>query len=301
VDPNRNYAYLWGGTTGGLVSGLPPAVDQQIPFYAQTSPNPVDQTYFGTAAFSEPDTQNTRAFFLANNVITYLSNHTSGRLMLRPWGHTTDPCPDDALLTELGQALSDAMIDEDLGLGPYQNKIGLGLYPTNGTSNDWAYAVTGTLGYVVEHSTAFHPAYTTLHAPGVQWRNVMEMFTIACEGALDPRATGVLTGRVVDASGQGVQADLTLAKTSTTPYSSNGGIRDLGSTTAGATSLEEQQVMTLRTRPDGTFRWTLNPSTRPIADAEEAYALTATAPGGTAVREVVLARGGSLALDLVLG
>jgi hypothetical protein len=301
VDPNRNYAYLWGGTTGALVDGVPPApAAETVPLYASTSPNPVDQTYFGTDAFSEPDTRNTRAFFLTNAVVTYLSNHTQGRLMLRPWGHTTDPCPDDELLTELGQAMSDAMIPYDPAERPYENKIGLGLYATNGTSNDWAYAVTGTLGYVVEHSTAFHPAYTSQHAPGVQWPGVMEMFTIACEEALAARSHSVLRGRVADAAGQAVQATLTLTKATTTPYSRNGGVRDLGSLTAGRTELEELQVLTLTTQPDGTFTWHVNPSTRPIAEAEEAYTLTVEAAGRTTSTAVVVARGQSLDLDLVV-
>jgi hypothetical protein len=296
VDPNRNYAFLWGGTTGGLVQGLPPAVDEYLPFFAQTSPNPTDQTYFGTDAFSEPDTRNTRDFFLAHAVVTYLSNHTQGRLTLRPWGHTTQAPPDEALLVELGRALSDAMIDEDLGFGPYENKIGLGLYATNGTANDWAYAATGTLGYVIEHSTSFHPAYTTVHAPGRQWPQAMEMFTVAAEEALRARSHSVLTGRAVDAAGTPVQAALTLSRTFSTPYSKNGPGRDLGQLTALKSALQETQQLSLTTRPDGTFTWHVNPSTRPIATAPEAYTLTITAGGRTATRQVVVARGQSLAL-----
>ncbi|CAN5288117.1 hypothetical protein BH23ACT9_BH23ACT9_38060 [soil metagenome] len=300
VDPNRNYAYLWGGTTGGLLNVNGPG-SQTLPFFATTSPNPTDQTYFGTQAFSEPDTQNTRDFFLSNAVVTYLSNHTSGRLMLRPWGHTTDAAPDEAMLKDLGQRMSNAMIRQDLSLGPYANQIGLGLYATNGTSNDWAYAATGTLGYVVEHSTSFHPAYGSTHAPGQQWPGVKEMFTIACEAAVDPASHCVLSGRVTDAAGEGVPATLTLSRTFTTPYSRNGGARDIGSLTARATALVETQALTLTTAGDGSFEWHVNPSTRPIAEiagTTESYQLSVD--GGAPV-EVTIGRGQRQVLQLLTG
>ncbi len=297
VDPNRNYAYLWGGTTGGLVNYAGPGAET-LPLFASTSPNPIDQTYFGTDAFSEPITRNTREFFLTNAVVTYLSNHTSGRLMLRPWGHTTDAAPDGELLRDLGQRMSEAMIDEDNNLPPYDNKIGLGLYATNGTSNDWAYAATGTLGYVVEHSTSFHPPYGSLHAPGQQFPRAMEMFTIAAEEAMKATSHSVVTGRVLDADGAPTSARLLLTKTSVTPYSSNGGGRDIGSLTAGATELEEQQVLELAVGVDGKFIWHLNPSTRPIAGGEESYELTVVL-GDIVVTDpipVVVERGGTLDL-----
>ncbi|HWG93357.1 MAG TPA: M14 family zinc carboxypeptidase [Mycobacteriales bacterium] len=301
VDPNRNYAYLWGGTTGGLVN-IPAPAGETVPFFAQTSPNPVDQTYFGTDAFSEPDTRNTRDFFLSHAVVTYLSNHTQGRLVLRPWGHTTVPSPDDALLTELGQALSDAMRDPVNHFGPYENKIGLGLYATNGTSNDWAYAATGTLGYVIEHSTAFHPPYTSAHAPGQQWPQVVEMFTRACEEALRPRSHSVLTGTVTR-DGAPVPARLTLTRTTATPYSRNGGVRDVGSATARRTELTETVSLVLET--DGAFTWHVNPSSRPIAErpsGPEAYTLVAEAldGSGTTTQQVVVDRGQARELDLRL-
>ncbi len=294
VDPNRNYAYLWGGTTGGLVNYSGPGAET-LPLYASTSPNPTDQTYFGTDAFSEPITRNTREFFLSNAVVTYLSNHTSGRLMLRPWGHTTAAPPDEALLTDLGQRMSKAMEGFPSGFGQYENKIGLGLYATNGTSNDWAYAATGALGYVVEHSTSFHPTYSSAHAPGQCYPGVMEMFTTAAEEAMRTRSHSIVKGRT---SGP---ATLQLTRSFDTPYSRNGGARDIGSLTAGRTELAETQVLELAV--DGAFSWHVNPSTRPIAeigDTVETYTLTVTTDGATTTREITITRGETLDLgDLV--
>jgi VCBS repeat-containing protein len=294
VDPNRNYAYLWGGTTGSIANGV------DFPLFASTSLNPFDQTFHGHDAFTEPEVVNNREYFLANNVITYLSNHTSGRLVLRPWGHTTEPAPDDAILTDLGQQLADAMIGAGFDT-PYENKIGLGLYPTLGTSNDWAYAATGTLGYVIEHSTEFHPRWNTLHAPGQVWPYAVEMFMRAAEAAADPAHSGVLEGTVTDANGDPVAATLTLTKTFTTPYAGDE-YQNTGATLSLEDGVTETQTLTLET--DGTFRWFLNPSTRPIAELggdEETYTLTVTAADGHEVTtELLLQRGETVELDLTV-
>ena len=295
VDPNRNYAYLWGGTTGSLVNGI------DAPIYASTSSNPLDQTYYGTEPFSEPEVANNRDFFLHNNVITYLSNHTSGRLILRPWGHTTAPCPDDALLTEMGAAMSLATETDDL-VG-YESKIGLGLYPTLGTSNDWAYAATGTLGYVIEHSTSFHPGYFTLHGPGTQWPQVMEMFLRTAEYAADDRCFATLAGKVTDASGAPLAGTITLAKTFATPFAGLEEYQGTGQLTAMASELEETIELTLEVGPTGTWEWHVNPSTRPIAEignAVENYRMTVTSAAGTHTQDVEVARGQALTLDVAI-
>ncbi len=304
VDPNRNYAYLWGGTTGGLLT----VGDVSYPLFASTSANPIDQTYYGTEPFSEPEVDNNRQFFLTNNVITYLSNHTQGRLILRPWGHTTDACPDDALLTDLGARMSVAT--EHDGLVGYENKIGLGLYPTIGTSNDWAYAATGTLGYVIENSLGnFHPAYSSLHGPGNAWPSVIEMFLIASEEAALPRAFSTLTGTITDADGQPTSAVLVLTKTFSTPFqpldpTDPTAYQGTGQLTALADSLEETIRIELTTRPDGTFTWHVNPSTRPIAELEgatETWTLTADTGLASTSVEFEIARGESKVLDLQVG
>lgn len=286
VDPNRNYAYLWGGTTGSIVNGV------DAPIFASTSSNPLDQTYYGTEPFSEPCTRNNQEYFLSTNVLTYLSNHTQGRLILRPWGHTTEECPDADLLIDLGARMSAATAHD--GFGGYESKIGLGLYPTLGTSNDWAYAATGTLGYVIENSLGeFHPPYGSLHGPGNTWPYVVEMFMLSCEEAALPRSHSILTGKVRDADGAEVPATLTLTKTFQTPFADLETYQGTGQYTAMAQALEETIELTLST--DGSFGWHVNPSTRPIAEiggAEEAYVLTATtADGKTGTTQVVVARG----------
>jgi carboxypeptidase T len=67
VDLNRNYGYGWG--TGG------------------SSASPSSEIYKGASAFSEPETQSVRDFFIKQkNITVALSLHTFSELILYPWG-----------------------------------------------------------------------------------------------------------------------------------------------------------------------------------------------------------------------
>ena len=292
VDPNRNYAWLWGATTGGAL-GISPALND-VPVYATTSPNPLDQTYYGLDAFSEPETANVADYMRAHNIVGVLSNHTSGRLVLRPWGHTTDASFDDDLMFEIGDYMAEAM-------GGYQNKIGLGLYATTGTTNDWAYGALSAIGYVLEHSTSFHPAYGSAQAPGVMWPQIVEAFTIMCEYGINPAHHSVIKGRVVDAAGAPVVAQLNLHKEFDTAYW-EAGTSGLGAVVANKDSYREVYDTTITTNQDGSFEWHASPSTRPmpaLAGEKEAFTFTVAANDQTVVQEVIVDRGQVLDLDEV--
>ena len=69
----------------------------------------------------------------------------------------------------------------------------------------------------------------------------MEMFTIAAEEAAKANSHSVLSGTVTR-DGAPVAATLTLSRSFDTPYSSNGGARDVGSLTAMRTELAETQA-----------------------------------------------------------
>lgn len=49
--------------------------------------NPCSETYAGNKAFSEPETRGLRDVLLKENVKLYLAMHTSGELILYPWGY----------------------------------------------------------------------------------------------------------------------------------------------------------------------------------------------------------------------
>ncbi len=77
VDVNRNCDIVWGVTT------------------AFTTCNPCDDTFLGTAPFSEPESSNIRDFCDAHNIDVFLDVHSFSEFVLFPWGHattqTTDP------------------------------------------------------------------------------------------------------------------------------------------------------------------------------------------------------------------
>jgi len=114
VDLNRNYSYKWGYEDVG------------------SSPYPYDETYRGTSAFSEPETQIIRDFCIEKNFLMAMNYHTYGDLLLYPWGYETQITPDSTL--ELNYA----------GFFTKENGYNSGtpgeiLYNTNGDAADWQY------------------------------------------------------------------------------------------------------------------------------------------------------------------
>lgn len=183
VDPNRNYAYLWGDNQGGSSGYV---------FY---------NTYRGEAPFSEPETRNVRDIILGRPVTGVVTNHTYQASVLRAGG---GQAPDDAILERIGQKMADIL--------DYNNQATVG-YPTTGTTEDWAYAATGVFGYTIEHGRdGFHPAYD--REVGAFWKQHMDAFMIAAEMAANPDYHSVLKGRVA-----GGNARLTITKTFKTPLS----------------------------------------------------------------------------------
>jgi hypothetical protein len=229
TDPNRNYPFYWGGEGGGG--------------------DPTSQTYGGSAPYAEPESRNVAGLMKANQVTAYLTNHTHGKLCMRPWGFTNEPSPDDEFQTLLGEQMCE--------FHRYNNQIGLSLYPTAGTSRDWSYAALRTIVYTFEHLRAFHPDYVT-NIPGAYAENRPAWLLLA-EAAADPANHMVLTGRVVNAAGAPVAGEkVTLFKSFNTPthvevkaLQPNKGVAEVITT-----------VHT--TRADGTFEIHANPSTRPF-------------------------------------
>ncbi|MCD4735793.1 MAG: immune inhibitor A [Bacteroidales bacterium] len=119
VDPNRNYGYKWGYNNQG------------------SSPDPCDETYRGTAAFSEPEVAAIGDFCDIHEFKIALNYHTYSNLLLYPWGWTADPCPDDAIFEAFSEIMT---MDSHYTYGPGSTTI----YPTNGGSDDWMYGEQGT-------------------------------------------------------------------------------------------------------------------------------------------------------------
>ncbi|WP_343631911.1 M14 family zinc carboxypeptidase [Fluviicola sp.] len=114
VDLNRNYSYGW-GTTG-------------------TTTTQTNETYCGTAAFSEPETQAMK-WFCENRDFQYAFNaHTYANDILHPIGTTT---AEFAVDHNYFQAFTHHMVQYN----GYANIKSSALYPASGDSDDYMYKV----------------------------------------------------------------------------------------------------------------------------------------------------------------
>lgn len=241
VDLNRNYSYHWGG----------PGASWDY----------TNQTHHGPPPY-EPEIHNVQAIFAARHVTAAITNHTYSELVLRPWGDTWANAPDEAVLRQLGDAFA--------ATNGYWSMKGIGLYPTSGTTEDWAYATFGTLCYTFEHGTSFHPPYAE-SIPEMYLRN-REAFLLGAEAAARPEYHAVLTGRVPE------RAEISVRRAAYTPFY----FWDRGIVETVETAMQTGR---------GRFTYHLCPSTRPIAEEPEAYEVEITSASGSAKVDVVVGRG----------
>jgi hypothetical protein len=150
TDLNRNFAFKWGCCGGS--SGVACA-----------------ETYRGPTAGSEPETQAIQAYMAAlfpdqrgpldtdaapaNATGLYIDLHSSGELVLWPWGWTSTDSPNHTQHQTLGRKL--AYFNNHTPQKSYT------LYPTDGTTDDHSYGVFGVASYCIEMGTAFFQSCTT--------------------------------------------------------------------------------------------------------------------------------------------
>jgi len=103
------------------------------------SRTPSSDTYCGTAPFSEPETRSVSTFLKSlSNVKVAIDIHSYSQLLLRPYGWTSTPPPNDRLLFSLGAEMA-TRIRAVSGL-TYANEGSWELYYTTGSADDWAYS-----------------------------------------------------------------------------------------------------------------------------------------------------------------
>ncbi len=117
VDLNRNFGYMWGYDDEG------------------SSPYCWDETYRGSAGFSEPETQVWRDFMNSRHFVMTLDNHTFGMYLLYPWGYDRLYTPHHNLYVAIADSMS-KFNGHAIGT-PWEL-----LYPVNGGSIDWEYGDT---------------------------------------------------------------------------------------------------------------------------------------------------------------
>ena len=237
VDPNRNYSGLWGGVGASASFG--------------------SETFRGADGFSEPETRNIQWLVSTRQVTGLITNHTHGRLVLRPPGVAAQGwAPDEQAMKDLGDSMASH--------NGYTSQYGWQLYDTNGTTEDWSYNATGGYGYTFEIGAGgFHQGYAT-HVideylgtgtvPGSgKGGNRMAYFRML-EQVADSAHHSVLAGRTKS----GGVLELTKSfKTLSAPVIDSSGA--VGALREYDDRLESRMTV-LRNR---SFEWHVNPSTRP--------------------------------------
>jgi len=130
VDLNRNWDDHWGGEG--------------------SSSNPTSETYHGTAPFSEPESKAVADYITRTGpFLGAIDYHSYSQLVLRPYGWTTTPPPNEALAKVVGDGIA-ARILATSGV-VYTSEPSWQLYYTAGTAQDWYYAPAKIpLSYTIE-------------------------------------------------------------------------------------------------------------------------------------------------------
>ncbi|MEO5953117.1 MAG: M14 family zinc carboxypeptidase, partial [Chloroflexia bacterium] len=162
TDLNRNFEFKWNCCGGS--SGSPCAL-----------------TYRGPSPASEPETQaitSKRAELIADQrgpgdndpapITTtgvFLDMHSNASLTLYPWGQTTAHAPNNDDLRNIAKH----MAAPSVGGNGYRMEQSVGLYPTDGASDDAAYGDLGAAAFTVElDGSSFTPAYSAVES---MWNN----------------------------------------------------------------------------------------------------------------------------------
>lgn len=131
VDLNRNWSVGWGLNGGSSTS--------------QSS-----DTYRGTSAFSEAETEALSNYALAlPNVKAHIDLHTYSQLVLGPWGYQTSAPPRSAELTPLTNAMV-AAIEPVNGTNWTGGPASTTLYVASGVAPDWSFQTLGALAWTFE-------------------------------------------------------------------------------------------------------------------------------------------------------
>jgi len=128
VDLNRNFGYNWGYDNVG------------------SSINGADETYRGTAGFSEVETHQLKLFIESQNIKLAMSNHCYGNMLIYPWGYIPALSPDSILFIEYAKQLT---AKNNFVYGTCYEVLN---YTANGGSSDWFYGEQTTKNKIIEFS-----------------------------------------------------------------------------------------------------------------------------------------------------
>lgn len=115
IDLNRNYGFQWGYDDIG------------------SSNNPLDETYRGPEAFSEPETRALKQFCNDHQFKIALNYHTHGNLLIHPWGFSNAPTEEHPTFYNMSTIMT---AENHYESGTGSETVG---YAANGVADDWMY------------------------------------------------------------------------------------------------------------------------------------------------------------------
>ncbi len=189
VDLNRNYGFEW-GMTG-------------------SSDDPSDDTYHGSAPWSEPEVQAAENLLDSHHFIAGITYHSYGELIMYPFGYADNIiAPDNDALSELAVKMAEATpgIPDKYGNFEHTHKhynpgASWTLYPTMGDHSDYAYGVLGIFSYTIELARDFIP-------PSEDVPQICDDNIEAAIMLLNRHYYFALTGHITDKSGNPVKAEI---------------------------------------------------------------------------------------------
>lgn len=157
TDANRNYAGC-----SPSINGEWGAVDE-----GQATHRPSSSLFCGAYANSGDETRAVTLYVKEHIVNAYMSYHSSGELLMWPWGWTDTLPPDSAMHEYVGSYMASQV--QRLSSGTYDyGPIYSAIYPVSGSSVDWFYSwnhwVGGlsSLSFTTELGTTFYQPVSDL-------------------------------------------------------------------------------------------------------------------------------------------
>ena len=157
VDLNRNYDSWWGGTGSSHYT--------------------YSDTYCGTAAFSEPETQAVKKFVEARkNLKTLMSYHSYSSTIMYPWGGKDTPVEDGN-----DRRVFVKMADEMSKFTGYSPEQASDMYVSTGDTCDWAYEIGRIFAFTTElEGDSFYPGAGIIdHAVNSNIKAALYMLSVA--------------------------------------------------------------------------------------------------------------------------
>lgn len=141
VDLNRNFDSHWN------YQGL------DVPSsWVGDSANPGSETYSGTSPASEPETQAVQNFYNVKKLNMVLDMHSYGEMFFWPVGYSDKPIPEVNIFKNI--------YENSFQKINYEGGTSMSLlYPTTGTTDDYAYVKHHALGLGMEVGQSFRPSY----------------------------------------------------------------------------------------------------------------------------------------------